>query len=134
MALSNGQGLADVFKATAKQEGMEVVSEEFTTDKATDFMAILKEHQEQETRRHFLRLPGCPGGADAAPDGATGPVEREVFGGAALCTEKLPDLASKAGTVKNVTCATGGASIQKMQGGAEWKKKYDAKFPGQFQI
>ena len=41
MALSNGQGLADVFKATAKQEGMEVVSEEFTTDKATDFMAIL---------------------------------------------------------------------------------------------
>jgi branched-chain amino acid transport system substrate-binding protein len=36
--------------------------------------------------------------------------------------------------MKNVTCATGGASIQKMQGGAEWKKKYDARFPGQFQI
>ena len=28
----------------------------------------------------------------------------------------------------------GCASIQKMQGGAEWKKRYDAKFPGQFQI
>lgn len=36
--------------------------------------------------------------------------------------------------LKNVTCATGGASIGKMQGGAEWKKRYDAKFPGQFQI
>ena len=36
--------------------------------------------------------------------------------------------------LKNVTCATGGASVAKMQGGAEWKKRYDAKFPGQFQI
>jgi len=58
----------------------------------------------------------------------------KFFGGDALCTEKLPELSSKAATIVNVTCATGGASIQKMQGGAEWKKKYDAKFPGQFQI
>ena len=36
-----GQGLADVFKATAKQKGIEVVGEEFTTDNATDFLAIL---------------------------------------------------------------------------------------------
>jgi len=33
-----------------------------------------------------------------------------------------------------VTCATGGASVQKMQGGLAWKKKYDDRFPGQFQI
>ena len=58
----------------------------------------------------------------------------KFFGGDALCTEKLPDLASKARSMKNVTCATGGASIQKMQGGRQWQKKYDAKFPGQFQI
>jgi branched-chain amino acid transport system substrate-binding protein len=56
------------------------------------------------------------------------------FGGDALCTEKLPELAAMAPNVKNVTCATGGASVQKMQGGPEWKKKYDARFPGQFQI
>lgn len=58
----------------------------------------------------------------------------KFFGGDALCTEKLPELSAKAGTLKNVICATGGASLQKMQGGAAWKKKYDAKFPGQFQI
>jgi branched-chain amino acid transport system substrate-binding protein len=56
------------------------------------------------------------------------------FGGDALCTEKLAELSSQAGTLKNVTCATGGASVQKMQGGLAWKKKYDARFPGQFQI
>ena len=36
-----GQGVASVFKATALQKGVKVVAEEFTNDKATDFMAIL---------------------------------------------------------------------------------------------
>eukprot|EP01030_Chromulinospumella_sphaerica_P015180 gene15180-14977_t len=60
--------------------------------------------------------------------------DAKFFGGDALCTEKLPELSGKTPALKNVTCATGGASIGKMQGGAEWKKRYDAKFPGQFQI
>jgi branched-chain amino acid transport system substrate-binding protein len=77
-------------------------------------------------------------------DAQAGPMLRQMeqlgmtgvkyFGGDALCTEKLSELSSKAGTLKNVTCATGGASVQKMQGGTAWKKKYDARFPGQFQI
>ena len=129
-----GQGLANVFKATARQKGMEVVAEEFTTDKATDFMAILTGIKSQKPDAIFF------GGLDAQ----AGPMLRQMeqlglsnvkfFGGDALCTEKLPDLASKARSMKNVTCATGGASIQKMQGGRQWQKKYDAKFPGQFQI
>ena len=129
-----GQGLADVFKATAKAKGIEVVGEEFTTDKATDFMAILTGIKSKKPDAIFF------GGLDAQ----AGPMLRQMaqlgmsnvkfFGGDAMCTEKLAELASKADTVKNVTCATGGASIQKMQGGAAWKKKYDAKFPNQFQI
>ena len=129
-----GQGLADVFKATAKAKGIEVVGEEFTTDKATDFMAILTGIKSKKPDAIFF------GGLDAQ----AGPMLRQMaqlgmsnvkfFGGDAMCTEKLGELASKADTVKNVTCATGGASIQKMQGGAAWKKKYDAKFPNQFQI
>jgi branched-chain amino acid transport system substrate-binding protein len=129
-----GQGLADVFKATAKQKGITLVGEEFTTDKATDFMAILTGIKSKKPDAIFF------GGLDAQ----AGPMLRQMeqlglskvkfFGGDALCTEKLPELSSKAGSLKNVTCATGGASIQKMQGGTEWKKKYDAKFPDQFQI
>jgi len=129
-----GQGLAEVFKATAQQKGMDVVGEEFTTDKATDFMAVLTGLKSKKPDAIFF------GGLDAQ----AGPMLRQMeqlglsnvkfFGGDALCTEKLPELSGLAGTMKNVTCATGGASIQKMQGGAEWKKKYDAKFPGQFQI
>jgi branched-chain amino acid transport system substrate-binding protein len=36
-----GQGVAEVFKKTALAQGMQVVDEQFTNDKATDFMAIL---------------------------------------------------------------------------------------------
>src|SRR5262249_7786319 len=36
-----GQGVAEVFKKTAQAKGMKVVDEQFTNDKATDFMAIL---------------------------------------------------------------------------------------------
>ena len=129
-----GQGVANVFKATALQKGMKVVAEEFTNDKATDFMAILTSIKNKKPDAVFY------GGLDAQ----AGPMLRQMvqlglgnvkfFGGDALCTEKLPELAGKSPALVNVTCATGGASVDKMQGGAEWKKRYDAKFPGQFQI
>ena len=129
-----GQGLVGVFKTTAQQKGIQVVAEEFTTDKATDFMAILTSIKSKKPDAIFY------GGLDAQ----AGPMLRQMeqlgmtgvkyFGGDAMCTEKLTDLSSQAGTLKDVTCATGGASVQKMQGGNAWKKKYDARFPGQFQI
>ena len=37
-------------------------------------------------------------------------------------------------TIDNVVCAEGGASLAKMPGGEAWKKRYDAKYPGQFQV
>ncbi|HEY2926840.1 MAG TPA: branched-chain amino acid ABC transporter substrate-binding protein, partial [Albitalea sp.] len=36
-----GQGVAEVFKKTAMAKGIQIVDEQYTTDKATDFMAIL---------------------------------------------------------------------------------------------
>ncbi len=129
-----GQGVANVFKTTAQQKGIQVVAEEFTNDKATDFMAILTAIKSKKPDAIFY------GGLDAQ----AGPMLRQMeqlgmgdvklFGGDALCTEKLAELSGKAGSLAHATCATGGASVQKMQGGADWKKRYDARFPGQFQI
>lgn len=129
-----GQGLASVFKATAQQKGMRIVGEEFTNDKATDFMAILTSLKAKKPQAIFY----------AGLDAQAGPLLRQMeqlglsdvklFGGDAICTEKLPELSGKAGTVRNVLCATGGTSLAKLKGGDEWKKRYDARFPGQFQI
>ena len=129
-----GQGLADVFKDTAKKRGMNIVASEFTTDKSTDFMAILTNIKGRKPDAIFY------GGLDAQ----AGPMLRQIeqlgmgsvkfFSGDGVCTEKLPELAGKVGMVGNVTCATGGISVEKMAGGQDWKKRYDAKFPNQFQI
>jgi branched-chain amino acid transport system substrate-binding protein len=58
----------------------------------------------------------------------------KYFGGDGLCTNEVAKLAAGAKTLENVVCAEGGASLVKMPGGVEWKKRYDAKYPGQFQI
>ena len=129
-----GQGVADVFKKTAASKGIQVVDEQFTTDKATDFMAILTAIKSKNPDAIFF------GGMDPQ----AGPMLRQMeqlglnnvkyFGGDGICTSEVAKLAAGAKTLENVVCAEGGASLQKMPGGTAWKAKYDAKYPGQFQV
>ncbi|WP_394790175.1 branched-chain amino acid ABC transporter substrate-binding protein [Rhodoferax sp.] len=129
-----GQGVAEVFKKTAAAKGMTIVDEQFTTDKATDFMAILTSIKSKAPDAIFF------GGMDPQ----AGPMLRQMeqlgmtnvkyFGGDGLCTNEVAKLAAGAKTLENVVCAEGGASLAKMPGGEAWKKRYDAKYPGQFQI
>ena len=129
-----GQGVAEVFKKTALQKGMTVVDEQFTTDKATDFMAILTAIKAKAPDAVFY------GGMDPQ----AGPMLRQMeqlgmanvkyFGGDGICTAEIAKLAAGAKTLGNVICAEGGASLDKMPGGAAWKKRYDTKYPNQFQV
>ena len=129
-----GQGVAEVFRDVAKQNGIEVVAQEFTTDKATDFMAILTSIRGKKPDAIMF------GGMDAQ----AGPMLRQIeqlgmgsvkyFGGDGICTTELPKLAANAKVVGNVVCAEGGASIAKMPKGQEWRKRYDAKYPGVYKI
>jgi len=129
-----GQGVAEVFKRTAQQKGMQIVDEQFTTDKATDFMAILTAIKGKNPDAIFY------GGMDPQ----AGPMLRQMeqlglgnvkfFGGDGVCTSEIIKLAAGAKTLNNVVCAEGGASLDKMPGGKAWKAKYDGKYPNQFQV
>jgi branched-chain amino acid transport system substrate-binding protein len=129
-----GQGVAEVFRNTAKSLGMEVVSEQYTNDKAVDFSSILTAIKSKKPDGIFF------GGMDPQ----AGPMLRQMqqlgmskvnlFGGDGICTEKLAELSSGAKTLGNVVCAVGGASLDKLPSGLAWRAKYDAKFPGQFQV
>ena len=129
-----GQGLAVVFKNAADKNGMQVVANEFTTDKATDFMAILTAIKAKKPDAILFGGLDAQAGPMLRQMGQLGLDNVKLFGGDAICTEKLPELASNAKTVENVICATGGSSVQKMTGGPEWLKGYEAKYPKQFQI
>ena len=129
-----GQGVAEVFKKTAESKGMQVVDAQFTTDKATDFMAILTSIKAKAPDAIFY------GGMDAQ----AGPMLRQMdqlglsnvkyFGGDGICTAEIIKIASGAKSLNNVICAEGGASLAKMPGGTAWKAKYDKKYPNQFQV
>jgi branched-chain amino acid transport system substrate-binding protein len=129
-----GQGVAEVFKKTALARGMLVVDEQFTSDKATDFMAILTAIKSKTPDAVFF------GGMDPQ----AGPMLRQMdqlgmsnlkyFGGDGICTAKLAENSGNAKSLAGVVCAEGGASLEKMPGGAEWKKRYDTKYPNQFQV
>jgi branched-chain amino acid transport system substrate-binding protein len=129
-----GQGVAEVFKRTALTKGITIVDDQFTTDKAVDFMSILTAIKAKNPDGVFY------GGMDPQ----AGPMLRQMeqlgmskvkyFGGDGLCTQDLIKQAGGAKTLENVVCAEGGASLEKMPGGTAWKKRYDAKYPGQFQV
>ncbi|WP_280150376.1 branched-chain amino acid ABC transporter substrate-binding protein [Piscinibacter sp. XHJ-5] len=129
-----GQGVAEVFKKTAQAKGIQIVDEQYTTDKATDFMAILTAVKSKNPDGVFY------GGMDPQ----AGPMLRQMeqlgmanvkyFGGDGLCTDKVIELSGGAKTLANVVCAEGGASLAKMPGGTAWRARYDQKYPKQFQV
>ncbi len=129
-----GQGIAEVFKKIAAEQGIEVVAEQYTNDKATDFMAILTAIKDKAPEGVFF------GGMDPQ----AGPMLRQldqlglsgvkVFGGDGICTAKLAELSGGAKALEGVVCAEGGASLDKMPKGNAWRAAYDAKYPGQFQV
>jgi branched-chain amino acid transport system substrate-binding protein len=129
-----GQGVAEVFKKTALAKGMQVVDEQYTNDKATDFMAILTAIKGKAPDAIFY------GGMDPQ----AGPMLRQMdqlglsnvkfFGGDGICTAKLAELSGGAKALGGVVCAEGGASLEKMPGGKAWMARYEAKFPKQFQV
>lgn len=129
-----GKGVADVFAKTAKELGLEVVSQQYTNDKAVDFMAILTAIKNKKPDGIFF------GGMDPQ----AGPMLRQmqnlgltkayVFGGDGICTDKLMALSSGAKTLGNVVCAVGGASLDKLPAGQAWRAKYETRFPKQFQV
>ncbi|CAM3324722.1 branched-chain amino acid ABC transporter substrate-binding protein [Polaromonas hydrogenivorans] len=129
-----GQGVAEVFKKTAIAKGMTVVDEQYTTDKATDFMAILTAVKSKSPDAVFFGGMDAQGGPMLRQMEQLGMSNVKFFGGDGICTAEVAKLAGGAKTLNNVVCAEGGASLVKMPGGEAWKKRYDAKYPGQFQI
>src|SRR5215217_9452028 len=97
-----GQGVAEVFKKTAVSKGMTVVDEQFTNDKATDFMAILTAVK--------AKNPGAIFYGGMHPQAAPmlrqmeqlGMTNVKYFGGDGICTQEIIQLVQGAKTLANV--------------------------------
>src|SRR5471032_1124283 len=92
-----GQGVADEFIKGAKKAlpGVQIVAKEFTTDKATDFNAILTTIKGKNPDLIFFGGMDSVGGPLLRQMKALG-IQAKYMGGDGLCTESLPKLAGDA--------------------------------------
>ena len=129
-----GQGVAEEFAKAAKAAGGDVAAREFTTDKATDFNAILTSIKAKKPDVVFF------GGMDAV----AGPMLRQMkalginakfMGGDGICSTELVKLAGDAVTDNQVFCAeAGGVEGEAKVGMDDFKKKFKAKFNTDVQV
>lgn len=129
-----GKGVAEVFARTAKELGMEVVSQQYTNDKAVDFMSILTAIKNKKPDGIFFGGMDPQAGPMLRQMQQLGLTKAYLFGGDGICTDQLVKLASGARTLGNVVCAVGGASLDKLPQGKAWREKYEAMFPKQYQV
>jgi branched-chain amino acid transport system substrate-binding protein len=123
-----GQGVADEFAKGAKKGGAQIVAQQYTNDKATDFNAILTAIKAKNPDVIFF------GGMDAV----AGPMMRQMkqlgikakfMGGDGICTEGLANLAGDALADDQVVCAEAGGVVDSQKKGMEdfraaFKKKF----------
>jgi branched-chain amino acid transport system substrate-binding protein len=123
-----GQGVAEEFAKAVKASGGTIAESQFTTDKATDFTAILTAIKAKKPDVVFF------GGMDAV----AGPMIRQMkqlgidakfMGGDGICSGELPKLAAGAMADGQVVCAEAGGVEGTQKAGmdkfyADYKKKF----------
>ena len=120
-----GQGLADVFEHLIKDKGVEVVDREFTTNKASDFNAILTKLR--ATKPDLVMFGGM--------DSTAAPIARQMkelginvplLAGDGACSPEFIKIAGDASTL--LICSVAGESVSMMAKGEDFVRRYKAKF------
>jgi branched-chain amino acid transport system substrate-binding protein len=129
-----GQGVAEEFAKAVKASGGAIADSQFTTDKATDFTAILTAVKAKNPDVVFF------GGMDAV----AGPMIRQMkqlginskfMGGDGICSGELPKLSGGAMADGQVICAEAGGVDKSEQAALDkWKADYKKKFGIDVQI
>jgi branched-chain amino acid transport system substrate-binding protein len=121
-----GQGLAEEFTKEAKNQGLTVVGQEFTTDKAVDFTAILTNLKAKAPEAIFFG-GYAPQAAPMARQMKQLAVPGKLLGGDTVCS---PATGKLGGDAVNdlVFCAQGGSMLEKAQTGPAFKEKFKKRF------
>ena len=102
-----GQGVADEFAKAAKAAGLTIVGRQYTTDKATDFNAILTAIKGKSPDLIFFGGMDAVGGPMLRQMKQLG-IQAKFMGGDGICTEQLPSLAGAGMSDGQVVCAEAG--------------------------
>lgn len=121
-----GQGLAEEFIKEAKVIGLTIVGQEYTTDKATDFNAILTTIKSKNPDVIFYGGYAGQAGPMTRQMKSLG-VKAKLLGGDAICVAETGKLAGDAAN-DTVYCAQGGAILDKVASGPAFRDAYKKRF------
>jgi branched-chain amino acid transport system substrate-binding protein len=120
-----GQGLADEFEKAVAAAGAQVVAREYTSDKATDFTAILTSIKGKGADLVFYGGMDPQGGPMAQQMKRLG-LSARLLGGDGLQNINFIKLAGADG--EGVVASSPGLPLDVMPGGAAFKQKFEAKY------
>ncbi|WP_296403572.1 branched-chain amino acid ABC transporter substrate-binding protein [Psychrobacter sp.] len=127
-ATQYGKGLADQVAQTLTESGANVSTREATTDKTTDFKAVLTKIK--ATNPQFIFWGGMDDtGATLAKQMRELGITAVLVGADGACTDKFIELSGAAG--KGVICSQAGMPLSQMAKGSEFSANYEKAFSGQ---
>jgi ABC-type branched-subunit amino acid transport system substrate-binding protein len=121
-----GQGVAMEFVKQARKAGIKVAGHEYTTDKATDFAAILTALKSKKVDAIFFG-GYAPQAAPMARQMRALGLNAKLMGGDTLCSPEMAKLGGDA-VGENVLCAQGGAILDRQAGGPAFEQRYMQRF------
>ena len=126
-----GQGLADNFEATVKAGGAKLVAREHTTDKDTDFKAILTKIKGKNP--DLIMFGGIdPQAGPMKKQMAELGIKAQFIGGDGMQTPNFIKLAGE--SAEGAMASIPGLPKDKMPGGTEFLAKYKAKFNAEVEL
>jgi branched-chain amino acid transport system substrate-binding protein len=126
-----GQGLVDVVDHVLKDNGVQVVTREYTDNKASDFNAILTKIR--AAKPDVIVYGGM--------DDTAGPMAKQIhqlgiqtpfLSGDGACSPEFIKLAGEGADL--LTCTRAGEAVEQLGKGAQFMAKYKAKFNSEVQI
>lgn len=121
-----GQGVAEEFSKVAKANGITVVGNDFTNDKATDFTAILTSIKAKKPDAIFYGGYSPQGGPMTRQMKQLG-VNALLLGGDGICSPEMGKLGGDA-IAEQVYCTQGGAMLDKLASGKAFAAEYQKRF------
>jgi branched-chain amino acid transport system substrate-binding protein len=126
-----GQGIADAFESTAKAAGAQVVAREHTTDKDTDFKAILTKIKGRNP--DLIMFGGIdPQAGPMVKQMAELGIKAKYIGGDGMQTPNFIKLAGA--PAEGVMASMPGLPKEQMPGGKAFMDKYKAKFNAEVEL
>lgn len=125
-----GQGLADEFEKAAVAAGGEIIVREYTSDKASDFTAILTKIKGKKP--DLLFFGGMDGqGAPMAKQMQSLGLKTQLLGGDGIHTAEFMKLAAQAGD--GVVASLPGRPLETLANGPAFKQRFEATY-GKIQL